>query len=659
MGLSRTTNDSISSRSTVFETGSKFAHEVTTGTIHEDSLPQLDGEQKCYGPWDDWNLFDRLTNSDINHEYVMDEYVNYLTSLLKNFPGVYKPTNRPIGLRLSAYEDKNETDRCESSCPSLTDDSTLSGTSFFAESRKSPVRYSPKRRESLFPLKSNLLPTLNKNKRYGGFKDLRTTLLQLPHVELGYSLDSRPKFESWSNTRKSFRPVVIKTSAPPKIRADIQTRCYEASDSDSLDSETSTDISSDDEEYDPFEKLNNAIRRVFSFNEQLADKVINYLVRLPLHRRAKVYGYGAISSYGADDSQESSIIVNYGDNFRPTKRKRVDDTSPDNLRPNQTLEGDDHDDRVLVDHQRREKDLALRRFACGYNLFDRAIYSPMNTRGRTATRYKSCAGPGFLSLNHYKRHLERVHTLHQCSRCGDIFDTSGELQSHLAQDSRCIKLTFEHERGISQATWDKVKGILKRKRKAQDEPSDEERWFRVWDVLFPEMHRPPTAYFEEPQMHSTYPARALEVFDFLLTNQPELASVRSHRDDILKALRHALDVAGQGTQLNQEVGDQVMISPQPPPSSQDPLLNSNAQHRSLDTYQIAISEPHIPDEINEFTGLSNPLEEMGYPDDVPIDNVALYGVSSSIYPEVGVTADEYDDGPYGNPLNLGNLSLPW
>lgn len=69
----------------------------------------------------------------------------------------------------------------------------------------------------------------------------------------------------------------------------------------------------------------------------------------------------------------------------------------------------------------------------------------------------------------------------------------GDLQNHLAQDPRCDRLAFEQERGMSQATWDRVKDIFKRRRKSQGEPSDEERWFLAWDALFPEAQRPPTA----------------------------------------------------------------------------------------------------------------------------------------------------------------------
>ncbi|KAK6954679.1 hypothetical protein Daesc_004647 [Daldinia eschscholtzii] len=205
---------------------------------------------------------------------------------------------------------------------------------------------------------------------------------------------------------------------------------------------------------------------------------------------------------------------------------------------------------------------------------------------------------------------------------------------------------------MSQATWDLVKGIFKKKRKAEDEPSDEERWFRVWDALFPEAQRPPTAYYEESHMHSAYQARALEVFDCLLTNEPQLAPVRSHRDYIIAALRRALDVAGQGTQLDQEVDDQFMISPPPPHA---PLPSRNAQDRALDTNQRNISEPGIPDATNPYAGLSSHLEQPRYPDRELIDDVALYGLSDPTYTDMNFIANECDDTLYLDPREFGSL----
>ncbi|KAI2784942.1 hypothetical protein F4815DRAFT_454800 [Daldinia loculata] len=650
MGLSRTRSKSFSTRTTVFQTGSEFAGDGITTPKYEDKLLELDGEQICYGPWDDCNLFARLTNNNINREHIMEEYVNYLTCLLKKLPGAYKPPSRPTELRLSAYENEYET-KCASPCPSLTDDSTLSGTSSLARCQRSPPRYSPVRRGSLLPLTSDRSLIRERAKGYTNFKDLREIPSQLPHAGPKYSLNWKSGFEKWSNYSNQPRRVAVKMLAPPKVRDNIQTRFHEMSDSDSLDSETSTDISSDDDEYDPFENLNNAIRQVFSSNKQLADRVINYLVQLPLDRRARVYGYGAISSHGADSFQESSIIVSCGGNSRPTKRKRIDGALPSNLNQGQTLGSDDHDDRVLVDCHPPERSSPHRRFACGYNIFDRVTYSPRNTRGRTATRYKSCAGPGFSSLNHYKRHLERVHTLHQCPRCGHIFDMPGDLQNHLAQDPRCDRLAFEQERGMSQATWDRVKDIFKRRRKSQGEPSDEERWFLAWDALFPEAQRPPTAYYEEPQIQDAYQSRVLEVFDFLLADRPQLAPTRNHRDDLMEALRHALNVAGQGTRLNQEVGEPIMTSP----SVQGPLPNTSAQDQMPDINQTNILEPDRPDTTNAYIDVSSHFEEPRYQDSEPIDNSDLFGVSGSTYPDMGVTGDDYaDDGLYLDLPEYGN-----
>ncbi|KAI1661141.1 hypothetical protein F4813DRAFT_346593 [Daldinia decipiens] len=620
MGLLRTTSGSVSTRRAVFETGSMFASEEITLPKHEDSLLQLDGEQMCYGLWED-NVLDRLMNmNNIDREYMMEEYINYLTGIFKDLPGVHKPPDRPTELRLSAFGNEYETDNCASSCPSLTDVSTISKASSLAKCQRNPSRYS-------LPLKSNQ------------FKDLRAIPSKLPSADVKHSLNWKPTFERWPNNANQPRRVAVKVLDPSKVKANIQTQIREISDSDSLDSETSSDISSDNDEYDPFENLNSAIRHVFSSNKQLADRVIDCLVQLPPDRRAQVYGYGAISSHGADSFQESSIIAGCGNNSRPTKRKRIDEAAPGNSNQNQALGGDDYDDRVLVDHHPPETSSPHRRFACAYNVFDRVTFSPRNTRGRTATRYKSCAGPGFSSLNHYKRHLERVHTLHQCPRCGHIFDKPGDLQNHLAQDPRCNRLTFEQERGISQAIWDRVRDIFKRRRKSQDEPSDEERWFLVWDALFPEAQRPPTAYYEEPHIHDAYQSRVLEVFDFLLADRPQLAPARSHRDDLMEALRHALDVAGRGTRSDQEVGESIMTSP----LAQGPLPNTSAPDRMPDIHQTNILEPCEPDTTNAYIDMSSHVEEPRHQVSEPIDNLDLFGVFGSTYPSMGVTGDDYVD----------------
>ncbi|KAI0135769.1 hypothetical protein F4814DRAFT_402467 [Daldinia grandis] len=651
MGLSRTRSTSFSTRTTVFETGSRFAGEgIPTPRCDEDHLLELDGEQICYGPWDDWNLFARLTNNDTSHEHIMEEYLNYLTGLFKKLPGVYKAPSRPTALRFSSCENERET-KCASPCPSLTDTSTVSRVSSLSNGQRSLPRYSPIRRQPLLPLKSSQFLIRGNTKGYPNFKDLRGIPSQQLHTGPKFSLNWKPGSEEWPNHFDQPRRVAVKMLVSPKARANTQTRFDEMSDSDSLDSETSTDISSDDDEYDPFENLNHAIRQVFSPNEQLADRVIDYLIQLPPDRRARVYGYGAISSHGADSFQESNIIASRGSNSRPAKRKRGDEAPPSNLNQDQALGSDDHDDRVLVDRHPPEGSSPHRRFACGYNIFDRITYSPRNTRGRTATRYKSCAGPGFSSLNHYKRHLGRIHTLHQCPRCGDIFDKPGNLQNHLAQDPRCSRLAFEQGRGMSQATWDEINDIFKRRRKSQSELSDEERWFLTWDTLFPGAQRPLTAYYEEPQTHNAYQYRVLEVFDCLLADRPQLAPARNYRDDLMDALRHALNVASQGARSDQEVGGPIAISP----SVQGPSPNATAQDWMPGINQASILEPHRPDETDTRIDVPSQFEELRHQYNELIDNSDLFDVSGSTYPRIVATGDDHiDDELHSDFLEYGN-----
>ncbi|KAI0849083.1 hypothetical protein F5Y00DRAFT_269715 [Daldinia vernicosa] len=638
MGLSKTRSISFGTGTTVFGAGSEFAGDRIKIPKYKDDLLELDGEQICYGLWED-NVLDRLMNmNNIDREYMMEEYIDYLTSIFKELPGVHKPPSRPPRLRLPAFEDEYETHKYASSYPSLTDGSTISGASSLVICQRNPSRYSPAWREPLLPIKS------------AQSKDLREIPSKPSHADAIYSSYWKPTLEGWPNSSNDPRSVAVKMLVPPQIRAGIGAQFDVMSDSDSLDSETSTDISSDDDEYDPFENLNNAIRQVFSSNKQLADRVINYLVQLPPDRRAQVYGYGPILSHGADNFQESSIIVSCGSNSRPTKRKRIDEAPPSNLNQDQALGSDDHDDRVLVDCHPPESSSPHRRFACGYNIFDRVTYSPRNTRGRTATRYKSCAGPGFTSINHYKRHLERVHTLHQCPRCGNIFDKPGELQNHLAQDPRCDRLTFEQERGMSQAMWDRVKDIFKRRRKSQGEPSDEERWFLAWDALFPEVERPPTAYYEEPHTHNAYQSRVLEVFDFLLADRPQLAPARNHRDDLMEALRHALNVAGQGSRSDQGANGPIVASP----LVQEPLPNTSAQDRMPNINQTDISEPRRLDTANTYIDVPSRFEGPRNQDSEPIDNLDLFGVSGSSYPEMVVTGDGYVEGLYSDFSEYGN-----
>lgn len=199
-----------------------------------------------------------------------------------------------------------------------------------------------------------------------------------------------------------------------RVSQDTPMPNHKLNDPDSVDLDASTDTSSEDEEEeeeeeydDPLESLHYTIRQVFSYDTQLADNIINYLHRLPPDRRGWFYRYGKTRHSGSNGSQIPNQSSGYGENPVPRKRKRG--SSEQRLGSAQKrvpgnkddVTNNGQDEGVLVVH-RPSTPPVCKRFACGYNIYDKDMYSPRNTRGRTATQYKSCAGPGFESLNHYK-----------------------------------------------------------------------------------------------------------------------------------------------------------------------------------------------------------------------------------------------------------------
>lgn len=177
---------------------------------------------------------------------------------------------------------------------------------------------------------------------------------------------------------------------------------------DLSDAESLMDTSSEDddeEEDDPFDILHQAIRKAFSPNTQLAEKIINYLHQLPPDRRAQLYGYGYHTT-SAGDGHEPGRPHNQdcdGDDSRRRKRKRTNDPSPSSSGNNQVDEDNVQENQLEV---ARHPSAAPpeNRYACAYYKSDGGKYSP-----RAGSRYKSCAGPGWKLLNHYKSVFPFIH----------------------------------------------------------------------------------------------------------------------------------------------------------------------------------------------------------------------------------------------------------
>ncbi|OTA85475.1 hypothetical protein M434DRAFT_36156 [Hypoxylon sp. CO27-5] len=575
------------------------------GNAAEDiSSNDIDGEVICYGPWDGCNLYYRLTKSDVYEEYTMEEYTGYISGLVKSFHSPYKPYRRFKKAGSMAYE----IERHKSSCPSLTDSSTISEESLSSTSNK---------RDS-----GDMTRSRRKQAR-----SIQKDPLDYVDLPAFYDLPS-------------YLEIRVEPTGPSESEVNTLGRSYGLDGSDSLDLESPTDTSSsedeDEDERDPFEALQQAIRQAFTSNTQLADKVINYLDQLIRERREQIYGSEAIPSRSNDDTQNSSNPAFRYNNSESRKRKRASAASPSGSIRSQIRDNDDGENQVLVDRRPPETPSPQRRFACGYNVSDRTRYGPRNPT--TATRYKSCAGPGFKNLNHYKRHLERVHTLHQCTRCSHIFETLGELHNHLVQDQRCGTLIFEQE-GMSQETWDEVKKIFKRDRRGQTGPTDEERWFLAWEAMFPGRPRPPSAYYEEQSESVVYPVVLINAQEIFAARLSDLVQDHNLRNEIIRILGESIDAANRIAP-----SDLQAIDPDAPLAPvQVPTLSNGTQGHAVGIDQPSYVEPNSPEPTNWDS-----MDSVGEPNNLGNeDSTEPFGdmLDLSIYYPAIVGADGQDNYP--------------
>ncbi|KAI2471951.1 hypothetical protein F4781DRAFT_64436 [Annulohypoxylon bovei var. microspora] len=548
--------------SMVVEVGSGTINDGAVEKVKEAKSCDLDstswgvfsGDIICYSPWDEENLFSRVINSEVGHEHSMGNYKWYISCLLKIIYSVRKPLT--LGYSREFYSTGYETDKHEISCPSLTNDSTIS---------ESPIW-------------------------------VRKTLGRLGRSDARISLEDKMKREENIKSPSFQIRKQVEVTALRGLGARFWP--YNELDIFSLsDPETPTDTSSEDDdedEDDPFNTLHQAIRQAFSSNTQLAEKVIDYLHQLPLDRQQQIYGYGAMSLHGGDRTGHSDNPDCNEDSTETRKRKRKsNEASPSGSGSNQVDEGNDQENQLMVARRPSAAPIPQKRYACAYYKSDGAKYGP-----RAATRYKSCGGPGFKVFNHYKRHLERVHLLHQCSRCGVIFEKPDELHNHLAQDPRCNRSEGIEREGMSQQRWDELKQIFKRNRGGHQNPSDVDRWFLAWDVLFPGIDRPPTPYYEKPPLPLVF-TQIQGVFEASLNSLPQVARDSDLQYGIMSLLENAINAATQSAPLEFE-GYDHNIALIPPPDT-------------INVHQMSDigANQHNPTPIFNW-GTTDPIEQPAY-----------------------------------------------
>ncbi|KAK0754355.1 hypothetical protein B0T18DRAFT_35688 [Schizothecium vesticola] len=116
-----------------------------------------------------------------------------------------------------------------------------------------------------------------------------------------------------------------------------------------------------------------------------------------------------------------------------------------------------------------------------------------------------CKGPGF-PLSRLGDHLERCHLSYECPRCGtDCVDDDG-LEQHACNIEQFQRVgaatpTIPSDR-ITDLKLRRIRGMLKPSKKGKI--WDEERWFQMWEALFPGVgERPEPCMFLPPPLSGT------------------------------------------------------------------------------------------------------------------------------------------------------------
>ena len=111
---------------------------------------------------------------------------------------------------------------------------------------------------------------------------------------------------------------------------------------------------------------------------------------------------------------------------------------------------------------------------------------------REPIRHRDCLFRYLYSTktNYVKQHLRRHHLqpLH-CPVCGDQFESPVRRDSHI-RTALCSPRQFTSE-GINLSQEEAIERIPR-----NDAP--EERWFKIWDIIFPDAPRPQSPYVEDP-----------------------------------------------------------------------------------------------------------------------------------------------------------------
>ncbi|CCC14535.1 hypothetical protein SMACR_09435 [Sordaria macrospora] len=159
--------------------------------------------------------------------------------------------------------------------------------------------------------------------------------------------------------------------------------------------------------------------------------------------------------------------------------------------------------------------------ACPFHKRDPEKYGIQQTNSANGKKhkYRACTGPGFKSIQRLKEHLKRVHSPVQCNRCYKIFPGTdratclANLSEHQKESDACTLGDPSQKEGIDAVQW---AALERQNRKKNQEAHKLEKWFEIWDVLFPGSNRPETPWHDiKPRITPFSPSKDGDAFSKL------------------------------------------------------------------------------------------------------------------------------------------------
>lgn len=370
-----------------------------------------------------------------------------------------------------------------------------------------------------------------------------------PHMSDRPSTPANPvsRFMSRFPARSSSGPSSLRNTICARGRGEAETASSESQGTDASDSECETARNHDDSESDNDNdwsgqngNLESLVIAAVDGDLALAAHLIPLLHRdfsLSIKNKIESWQYtstaatsngdGSPETSGSGSADKTSYTETSPDQSPSTSRKRrrtgFDGGSKRGVGRWDGEEEEDEDEIKAPGPQSVDMHQML---ACPFHKCDSAKYGIQhgNSGNGKKHKYRACMGPGFKSIQRLKEHLKRVHSPVQCERCHEIFPGTdraaclSRLAEHRKKDVSCELGDPSRKEGIDEAQW---AALDKQNRKKNQETHRVEKWFEIWDVLFPSKPRPKSPWHDMPEpILPTFssPSKDAESFSNLFLN---------------------------------------------------------------------------------------------------------------------------------------------